>query len=585
MQEKQKSLKYIIQRLAEAIGEYKKPALITPLFIIGEALMEIIIPFLMADLIDSGINAGNLDYVWQTGLILIAAAFASLAFGIFAGKFSAVASAGFAKNLRHKIFYAIQKFSFANIDKFSTASLVTRLTTDVTNVQNAFLMIIRTAIRAPCIMILAVIMVLIINPQISLIYLAAVPILAIGMYLIITRSRPIFERVFKLYDKLNSVVRENLRGIRIVKAFVREEYETAKFKDVSASIYKEFSTVEKIMVFMSPLMQFCLYLCILLISWFGAQFIVSDMMTEGQLVSMISYSMQILMSLMMFSMILVMITMARASSRRIVEVLDEQTDITSPDNPVTEVRDGSIVFENVDFRYDAGAERKTLDSVSFSIMSGEMIGIIGSTGSAKSTLIQLIPRLYDAESGSIQVGGVDVRAYNLDTLRSAVSVVLQKNLLFSGTVRENLLWGNANATDAEIKHACEIAHADEFVSAFPDGYNTRIEQGGSNLSGGQKQRLCIARALLKKPKILILDDSTSAVDTKTDAQIRSALKNELKSTTKLIIAQRISSIEDADRILVMEGGRIDAIGTHDELLASNKIYREVYESQVLAGGA
>lgn len=579
------SVKHVVRCLAQAVGEYKKSALITPVFIVGEALMEIFIPFMMADLIDNGITAGNLDHVRFIGLILIAAAFASLAFGIFAGKYSAIASAGFAKNLRKKIFYAVQTFSFGNIDRFSTPSLVTRLTTDVTNVQNAFLMIIRTAIRAPCLILLAIIMVVIINPQLSLIYVAVIPILSVGMFLIITRARPIFERVFKLYDRLNGVVRENLRGIRIVKAFVRDRFEIEKFKGVSSSIYREFSTVEKIMVLMSPLMQFCMYLCILLISWFGAQFIVSEVMTRGELVSMISYSIQILMSLMMLSMILVMIVMARASARRIVEVLDEASDIKSPENPVTEVNDGSVVFENVDFRYDAGAKRKTLDSVSFSIRSGEMVGIIGSTGSAKSTLVQLIPRLYDTEAGLVKVGGEDVKNYDLKSLRDAVSMVLQKNLLFSGTVRENLLWGNPAATDEEIRHACRTAHADEFISAFADGYDTFIEQGGSNLSGGQKQRLCIARALLKKPKILILDDSTSAVDTKTDAEIRTALKNELAGTTKIIIAQRISSIEGADRIFVMNEGRIDACGTHAELLQTSSIYREVYESQTISGGA
>lgn len=577
---------HTIRKLGSQIGEYKKPSLLTPLFVSLESVMDIIIPFVMAYLIDKGITNGDINVIYLCGAALIIFAFLSLLFGILAGKFAADASAGYARNLRGAIFHNVQNFSFANIDKFSTPSLVTRLTTDVTNIQNAFMMIIRIAIRAPVMFILSFVMVLIISPPLSLIFLVSVPILAVGMFFIIRNASPIFERVFKTYDKLNRVVQENVRGIRVVKGFVREAFEKKKFNAISGTIYKEFSTAEKLLAFVSPLMQFCMYLCILLISWFGGQMIVSATLTSGQLIILISYAMQILMSFMMLAMVFVMITMARASAGRVVEVLDEEPTIKNPEQALMTVADGSVAFKDVSFSYDESSGRTALNDVSFAVRSGEMVGILGGTGSSKSTLVQLIPRLYDATKGSVAVGGKDVREYDIKTLRDAVAVVLQKNVLFSGTIKDNLRWGNPEATDEELVHACRLAQADEFIQKFPDTYDTRIEQGGSNISGGQKQRLCIARALLKKPKILILDDSTSAVDTKTDSLIRQAFKEEIPDTTKLIIAQRISSIEGADKIIVMDGGRISAVGKHEELLAGSAIYREVYESQTQnAGGA
>lgn len=573
------SVTYHVKRLAEYIREYKKPALLTPLFVVLEVVMEILVPFLMAYMIDNGIDKGDMSVVTGLGAVLIGCTLLSLLFGILAGKFSADASAGYAKNLRHAEYYNIQNFSFANIDKFSTSSLITRLTTDVSNVQMAFMMIIRIAIRAPVMMILAFVMVLVINASLSIIFLCLLPVLALCMFLIITKAHPIFERIFKTYDRLNKVVQENIRGIRVVKSFVRESYEKKKFNAVSKDIYKDFSKAEKLLAMISPMMQFFMYLAMLLISWFGANLIVSDLFTKGELVSVISYSMQILMSLMMVAMVFVMITMARASAKRIVEVLDEKPDMANPENPVTEVRDGSVSFKDVNFSYSKDTNRFALENINLEIKSGEMVGVIGGTGSSKTTLVQLIPRLYDVSNGKISVGGVDVKDYDMKSLRDEVAVVLQKNVLFSGTINENLRWGNENAEESEIIRVSKLAHADEFIQTLPDKYETKIEQGGSNVSGGQKQRLCIARALLKKPKILILDDSTSAVDTKTDADIRKSLREEIPDTTKIIIAQRISSIEGADKIIVMDGGKISAVGTHEELLNSSEIYREVYTSQ------
>ena len=576
-------MNHIIERLAGSIREFKKDSLITPFFIALEVIMEIIIPLVLAILIDDGINGGNMDMILRLGLILFIFAILSLIFGILAGKYAASASAGFARNLRHDMFHNVQNFSFANIDKFSTSSIVTRLTTDVTNIQNAYQMIIRIAIRCPLMLILSYLMVVGINAQLSIIFLFLIPILAVGMYVVIIKVQPLFEKVFKTFDRLNKIVQENLRGIRVVKSYVRDEHEVDKFKDVSKDIYKYFSGAEKLLAFVSPMMQFVVYLAILLISWFGAQFIVAETLTTGQLVSLFAYTMQILMSLMMLAMVFVMIAMSRASAKRIVELLDEQSDLHNPENPVFTVRNGDISFSNVDFSYSAAADRICLQKINLEIKSGETIGILGGTGSSKTTLIQLIPRLYDATGGTVRVGGIDVREYDLTALRNQVAVVLQKNVLFSGTIKENLRWGNPNATDEELVRVCKLACADDFIRNFPDKYDTMIEQGGSNISGGQKQRLCIARALLKKPKILILDDSTSAVDTKTDARIRKALREEIPDTTKLIIAQRYSSVEDADKIIIMESGHINAVGTHAELMAANPIYREVYSSQTLGG--
>lgn len=573
----------MIKRLAACVRQYKKDSILTPLYVTMEVVLEVIIPLLMARLIDFGIDGGSMSYIVKMGVALVVAAIISLIFGALSGRSAAIASAGFAKNLRHDMFYNVQGFSFSNIDKFSTASIVTRLTTDITNIQNAYQMIIRIAVRCPVMLIFSLIMAFSINHQLSLIFLACIPILGVGLYLIMSKAHPIFERVFKTYDKLNNVVQENLRGIRVVKSFVREDYEKEKFGTISEDIYNDFSKAEKTLAYNMPLMQFCVFASMLLISWFGARLIVGSTMTTGELMSLITYTMQILMSLMMLSMVFVMITISRASAERIVEVLNEESDLHNPKHPVYEVKDGAIRFDNVEFSYKKGSGKPCLKGINLTINAGETVGIIGGTGSSKSSLVQLIPRLYDVTEGSVSVGGVDVRDYDIETLRNEVAMVLQKNVLFSGTIKENLRWGSENATDEELVHACKLAQADGFITQFPDGYDTYIEQGGTNVSGGQKQRLCIARALLKKPKILILDDSTSAVDTQTDAQIRQAMRDEIPGTTKLIIAQRISSIEDADKIIVLDEGEINAVGTHEELLETNEIYREVYTSQQKGG--
>lgn len=573
----------MIKRLAACVRQYKKDTIITPIYVTIEVIMDVIIPLLMAKLIDYGINKGNMSVIWEIGGALILATIISLASGALAGNYAARASAGYARNLRQDMYYAVQDFSFSNIDKFSTASIITRLTTDVTNVQNAFQMIIRIAVRSPLMLLFSLIMAIGINPELSLIYLISIPLLGGGLYIIIRNAHPIFERVFRTYDKLNNVVQENLRGIRVVKSYVREEHENEKFGKVSMDIYKDFSKAEKLIAFNSPLMQFTVYCCMLLISWFGARMIVSKTMTTGELVSLISYTMQILISLMMLSMVFVMITISRASAERISEILSEKADLHNCENPVYEVKNGDVCFKNVNFSYSKNKNKLCLTDFNIDIKSGQTVGIIGGTGSSKTSFVQLIPRLYDVTEGSVMVGGVDVRDYDIETLRNQVAMVLQKNVLFSGTIKENLRWGCENATDEEMIRACKLAQADDFISSFPEQYDTYIEQGGSNVSGGQKQRLCIARALLKKPKILILDDSTSAVDTKTDALIRKAFHEEIPDTTKFIIAQRISSIEDADKIIVMDEGRINAVGTHEELLRNNEIYGEVYYSQVKGG--
>ena len=573
----------MIKRLSQCIREYKKDAILSPLYVLVESLLDVAIPFVMAGLIDKGIEAGNMSMILRYGAILVGFALVALTFGALSGRSCARATAGFARNLRHDMFHHLQVYSFSNIDKFSSAGLVTRLTTDVSNVQNAFMMIIRTLIRCPAMLIFAMVMSFRINHDISLIFLAVIPILGVGLYLIIKHVHPVFERVFKTYDRLNGVVQENLSGIRVVKNFVREDHEIEKFDTISGTIYKDFSLAERILALNSPLMQGCVYACMILVSWMGAKQIVIGNMSTGNLMSFFTYIMQILSSLMMLSMVFVMITMSRASAERIVEVLDEESDITNCDNPVYEVKDGSVEFTDVSFSYAKRPDKTVLDDIDLIIPSGQTVGIIGGTGSSKSSLVQLIPRLYDVTGGCVKVGGIDVRNYDLQTLRHNVAMVLQKNTLFSGTIKENLRWGNPDATDEELVHACRLAQADDFISTFPDGYDTYIEQGGTNVSGGQKQRLCIARAILRKPKILILDDSTSAVDTKTDALIRQAFREEIPNTTKIIIAQRISSVMDADQIVVMDNGRINACGTHEELLANNEIYREVYESQQKGG--
>ncbi len=569
----------MVKKLLSYVKEYKKAALATPAFMLLEVAMEMVIPLMMASIIDKGVNGGDLNHIYKMGIYMVLIALVGLFAGIMGGWSGSVAAAGFAKNLRQAQFEKIQTFSFKNIDHFSSNSLITRLTTDVTNLQNAFLMILRMGTRAPASVIVALIMAFSISPKLSTIYVLALLFMITMMLIILPRTRKVFNEVFKKYDAMNESVQENVSAIRVVKAYVREKYETEKFHSASENIYHMFVKAEKLMVVAMPLMMGTVYACILSISWFGAKEIVFGSLTTGELMSLLAYCMNILMSFMFLAVMFVMITMSVASADRIVEVLDETPDIVNPKHPVMEVKDGSIAFEHVNFGYHKSAQDFVLSDINLEIKSGEIIGIIGGTGSAKTSLVNLISRLYDVNDGSVKVGGTDVREYDLETLRDAVSVVLQKNVLFSGTIYENLRWGDKNATDEECRHACQLACADEFIERFPDGYNTYIEQGGSNVSGGQRQRLCIARALLKKPKVLILDDSTSAVDTATDAKIRRAFREEIPGTTKLIIAQRISSVMDADKIIVMDDGKINGFGTHEELLASNEIYRDVYESQ------
>ena len=579
----------MVKKLLAPLREFKKAAVATPLFMIGEVAMETFIPLIMSFLIDRGIERGDMGRVWLYGLLLLATASVSLVCGVMSGKMAAVSSSGFARNLRHDMYYRIQDYSFSNIDKFSTSSIITRLTTDVSNVQNAFQMILRMAVRAPLTLIFSMIMALTINARISTVFLFTLPVLGVGIYLIMSRTHPIFRRVFKTYDKLNNVVQENLRGIRVVKNFVREDYEIEKFDGISESIYKDFTKAERNMAFMNPLMMTCINACTLIICWLGARAIVASGnnpdvgMTTGQLMSLITYVIQILSSLMMVSFVFLMITMSRASAQRVVEILDETSDIVSPENAVKEIPDGRVDFDHVHFSYASRSERDTLSDIDLHIPSGAVVGILGGTGAGKSSLVQLIPRLYDPTSGAVRVGGIDTREYDLTALRDGVSMVLQKNELFSGTIKDNLRWGNPDATDAEIEEACRLAQADSFIQELPDRYDYQIEQGGTNVSGGQKQRLCIARALLKKPKILILDDSTSAVDTKTDALIRAGFRSYIPDTTKIIIAQRVSSVMDADMIVVLDDGAVVDVGTHDELLARCEIYREVHDSQTKGG--
>ena len=579
----------MIRKLARSIRQYKRDTILTPLSMTLEVIMEVLLPIIMADLIDNGISAGNSAVIWRDGLLLAGVSILSLLSGLLGGVFGARASSGFARNLRHDMYYRLQDYSFSNIDKFSTSSLITRLTTDVSNVQNAFQMLIRMAARSPLMLIFSAIMAFSVNARLALIFLCVVPFLAVGLTYVATHAHPVFRRVFKTYDSLNNVVQENVRGMRVVKSFVREDYEDKKFEDISGQVCTLFTKAERIIALNSPLMQFAMYACTLLISWFGAKFILSSVgqpnaMTTGELNSLLTYSMQILGSLMMLSFMFVMLTISRASGERICEVLDEQSDLHSPENARTEISDGSVDFDGVSFSYAGNKKRLCLEDVNLHIHSGETIGIVGGTGSSKSTLVQLIPRLYDATEGVVKVGGHDVKEYDLEALRNSVAMVLQKNVLFSGTIRENLRWGNPDATDEELVAACRLAQAHEFIEGFPQGYDTFIEQGGSNVSGGQKQRLCIARAILKKPKILILDDSTSAVDTRTDALIREGMKKIIPGTTTFIIAQRVSSVMDADKIIVLDGGRVNGFGTHDELMQTNEIYREVYTSQTKGGG-
>ncbi len=573
----------MIKKLSSCIGEFKKETILTPIFVGFECAFDVIIPFLMAFLIDNGINKGDTKTILLIGIALIICSFLAIYTGVKSGDYAAKATSGFAKNVRRKIYYNVQDFSFANIDKFSTSSIVTRHTTDINNIQMAFQMIIRMAVRAPLMIIFSLIMAFIINVKLALIFLVAAPLLGLGLYFIATTAHPIFEHAIAIYDKLNNTVQENVRGIRVVKSFVTEDKEIEKFYETSDLIYKEFSRGERLVALNSPLMQFTVATIIVLISWFGGKEIVANNLTTGEFTSLISYAMQILMSLMMLSMVLVTIMISRASGERIVELMEEKSSLTNKENPIKEVKDGSIIFENVNFSYVGDENKLCLKNINIDIKSGETVGIIGGTGSSKSTLVQLIPRLYDTTTGSVKIGGIDVRDYDIKSLRNQVAMVLQKNELFSGTIKENLRWGDENATDEEIVEACKQAQADEFIKGFPDGYNTYIEQGGTNVSGGQKQRLCIARALLKKPKILILDDSTSAVDTETDSLIRKCFRENIPNTTKIIIAQRISSVEDADKIIILDNGMINAIGTHEELLASNEIYKEVYNSQMKGG--
>ncbi len=572
----------MIRKLARSIREYKKVSILTPVFVVFEVLFEILIPMIMAAMIDRGITQGDSEFLGKWGIVLLLCVVLGMIFGVLSGSFCATASAGFAQNLRQDMYYKIQGYSFANIDKFSASSIVTRLTTDVTNVQNAYMMIIRVAVRAPVMLIFSLAASFMVSMKLSLIFLVAIPVLGIGLYFIVSRSHPYFEKVFHIYDELNGVVQEDLSGIRVVKSFVRENFEIRKFGQVSKRIYDAFTTAEGIVAYNMPLMQFAVYGCLLFLCWFGARIIVIShavTMTTGELASLIAYAMNILNCLMMLSQVLVMINMARASAERIIEILDEESSLKNGDAPVYEMKDGEIIFDKVAFSYWGDAQKECLSDISLSIPSGSTLGIIGGTGSGKSSLVQLIPRLYDVTRGSITVGGHDVKEYDLFTLRNNVAMVLQKNELFSGTIKENLRWGDKRASDKEIAHACKLAQADSFIETFPDKYDTYIEQGGTNVSGGQKQRLCIARALLKKPKILILDDSTSAVDTRTDEMIRKAFREEIPDTTKIIIAQRISSVQDADQILVMDQGKIHGYGTHEELLNSDKIYKEIYESQ------
>ncbi len=580
----------MILRLARCIREYKWPAVLSPLCMIGEVSMEVLIPLVMADLYDYGIVMQNMSIVVNKSILLIILALCSLSFGVASATFAAKAGTGFARNLRHDMFYRVQSFSFSNIDRFSTASIVTRLTSDVANLQMTFQMMIRMAFRSPMMLILAMFSAMRISTKLSMVFLAALPILMVALAVLAPMVFKIFDRAFKTLDKLNTIVQENIHGIRVVKSFVRDEKEIEKFTDISGTISKDFSTAEKILALNSPIMQFCVYACMIAISWFGAKMVVAsgnnpDLgLTTGELSSLFTYTTQILSSFMMLSMIFVMMTMSRTPLKRCYEVLTEEPDLSSPaENAVTEVPDGSIDFENVGFRYAATAQHRALKEVNLHIPSGATVGIIGGTGSSKSTLVQLIPRLYDVTEGTLKVGGIDVKDYDLDVLRDNVAMVLQKNVLFSGTIKDNLRWGNKDATDEEMIHACRLACAHDFITAFPEGYDHKIEQGGTNVSGGQKQRLCIARALLKKPKILILDDSTSAVDTRTDALIRQAFREEIPNTTKLIIAQRITSVQDADMIIILENGQIHAVGKHEELLQTSPIYQEVYYSQQKGG--
>lgn len=574
----------MLKTLGAQVKEFKKDSLLTPVFMVLEVFMEMLIPLLMASIIDDGVTAGNLKHIYVIGGVMLVIACFSLLFGLLGAKYGARASTGFARNLRKAMYENIQSFSFSNIDKFSTAGLVTRLTTDVTNLQMAYQMILRMCVRAPISLICAMCMAFFISPKLASIYLIAVILLGIVLAFITVSAHKYFMQVFPKYDDLNSSVQENVSAIRVVKAYVREDYEKKRFTTASNNIYNMFIKAERILSFNKPSMQITVYTCILLISYLGAKMIIGSELTTGELTSMLAYCMNILMNLMMLSMVFVMLTMSVASAKRICEVLNEKSNLTNPENPDYEVTDGSITFDHVTFRYNQTADKPVLDDIHLSIKSGETIGIIGGTGSSKSSFVNLISRLYDVNDGRVLVGGKDVRTYDLDTLRNEVSVVLQKNVLFSGSIYENLRWGDKNATDEECKRACRLACADEFIERFPDGYETHIEQGGTNVSGGQKQRLCIARALLKKPKILILDDSTSAVDTATDAKIRKAFAEEIPNTTKLIIAQRISSVQTADRIIVLNDGRVDGFGTHDELLKTNAIYREVYESQTSGSG-